>query len=123
MLTETHAPMPRWLYLASKPCHTITIAVALHALAGVPWLIAAWVAVIAYVGIGLALWYRHGVRQWVGPGSFTGDLLYHTVPSMPAPILLAALPLTLTWALCVACLLVWWQLDAANYGPMRSPSS
>lgn len=111
--------MPRSSYLLSKPLHTIAIAAIIIGLTGLPALPVAWFAVVLYVGIGLALWYRHGIKQWIGPGSFIGDLLYHTSPSLPAPILYCEWPVWLKLLAFAATCAVWWQLDTAGYGPVR----
>lgn len=113
--------MPRASYLLSKPLHTIAIAAIIIGLTGLPALPVAWLAVVLYVGIGLGLWYRHGVKQWTGPGSFTGDLMYHTLPSLPAPILYCSWTVLFKVVMLCAAAAAWWALDTAGYGPVRNP--
>ena len=122
MTTETGAPMPRWLYLASKPMHTIAIAVAVHAyVPRIGLLTAAWIVTALYVIVGLLVWWRPRRKVWLGPGSIAGDALYHLLPSLPAPVLLAPVTGWLAKVIITLALLVlWWQLENAGYGPMRA---
>lgn len=119
MGAETHAPMPRYLYLLEKPCHCIAATALVWRLTGWSALPIAWAVVVLYVGAGLVLWYRDRAFTWFGPGSLTGDALYHTLPSLPAPILAASLPRLSEAIALVVALLLWWQLDTAGYGPRR----
>lgn len=121
MKTETGSPMPRWLYLALKPVETVAMGVLFMRLFQISGLKAGIMAVVLYVGIGIIMWYRGGIKRWFGHGSFVGDIIYHGILSVPAIIWLwdrigryEAIGLT------AVCLIFWWLLDTADYGPMRS---
>lgn len=79
----------------------------------------AWAVTTLYVIGGLFLWYRHGVPQWAGPGSVTGDAIYHLIPSLPAPVLLSGETVGGKLLLCGALLALWFELDVKGYGPVR----
>ena len=123
LTTETGTPMPRYLYLLLKPVESIAIAVGVASLTGLPVLKVAWATVLVYTAIGLVLWYRHGVKQWLGPGSFTGDAMYHGLLCLPAPIVVSSIPIVAKWALLAACAALWLVLEHAGFGPMRAPLS
>lgn len=121
MTTETGAPMPRWLYLLDKAAHTALIATALLALTPASPIVATITAVLLYVGAGLLSWDLHHDEPWFGPGSYTGDALYHLLPSLVPAALLVPPNLPIRLASLAAIALVWWTLDTAGYGPMRAP--
>ena len=119
MTTETGSPMPRWLYLLDKAGHTALLTLLLWRLTPLSITPAAAVSAALYVGVGLGLWYKGGIHHWFGPGSITGDLIYHWLPSLLVVIL--TLPNRLESACyLVATLIAWWLLDTAGYGPSRS---
>lgn len=122
MTTETGAPMPRWLYLLYKPVATVAIAAGIAGLTHLSPLPVAWAVTVFYVAIGIFTWYRRRSWTWFGPGSITGDTLYHLLPSLPAPVIAATgTPLGAKWTIVGVLVLLWWQLDTAGYGPMRAP--
>lgn len=121
MTTETHSPTPRWLYLLLKPVETIAIAAGLVGLTHLPTMPVAWGVVAFYVGLGLYLWYKGGIKRWTGKGGFLPDLIYHLLPSLPAVVVMSEnAPLGGKWLIIGGLVLIWWVLDLLGYGPMRS---
>ena len=120
MTTETGAPQPRWLYLVRKVCDTAAITLALTAFTPTPALAASLTASLVYVAVGQLAWWLPRPKRWAGPGSITGDSIYHLTPSLAVvACVLPGGPLIRLGAL-AADVLLWWVLENAEYGPMRS---
>jgi hypothetical protein len=119
MMFETHAPQPRFLYLVEKIAETALIALVVWRCSPLSLLVSSLIAAVVYTAIGIGLWYQGGVRRWIGPGSFTGDVGYHLCPSLLV-VALVYPDRAIAVALFVIVALVWWVLDTAGYGPERS---
>jgi hypothetical protein len=70
--------------------------------------------------VGLWLWYRNGrVVISTARGEIVGDFWYHGILSAAAVAFVVPIAPPLRLVVFVACAIVWWQLDAAGYGPVR----